>query len=113
MLTEKTLKDQISRVTRRLGGVPGVTVTHDLPKWALLEGCLSRGDRRTGWLLLAVRRLGWERAIVQSPLNPAFILHRPRPSDEILPWDHLDWGLDRLGLRAQYEALLSALGESA
>jgi hypothetical protein len=111
MLTERALKDQISRVTRGLGGIRGVTVTHDLPKWALLEGCLSRGDRRSGWLFLAVRRLGWERAIVQSPVNPAFVLHRPRPVDETLPWDHVDWGIDRAGLRARYEALLSALGE--
>lgn len=111
MLTERALKDQISRVTRGLGGIRGVTVTHDLPKWALLEGCLSRGDRRSGWLFLAVRRLGWERAIVQSPVNPAFVLHRPRPVDETLPWDHVDWGIDRAGIRARYEALLSALGE--
>lgn len=113
MPTERALKDQISRVTRGLERIRGVTVTHDLPKWALLEGCLSRGDRRTGGLFLTIHRLGWERAVIQSPLNPAFILHRPRPAAEILPWDHLDWGIDRVGLRARYEALRSALGERA
>ena len=51
--------------------------------------------------------------MIQNPLNPAFILHRPRPADEILPWDHLDWRIDRAGLRARYEALLSAPGERA
>ena len=110
---ERELKDQIARVTRGLEGIHGVTVTHDLPKWALLEGCLTRGDRRTGALFLMIHRLGWERAVIQSPLNPAFILHRPRPAAEILPWDHLDWGIDRVGLRARYEALLPALGERA
>jgi hypothetical protein len=113
MATERALKAEIARVMRGLGGIRDLTVTHDLPKWALLEGCLSRGDRRTGWLLLAVRRFGWDRALVQSPLNPAFILHRPRTSDETLPWDHLVWGIDRARLRAQYESLLSALGEHA
>jgi hypothetical protein len=100
---------------------PSVPVAEALPELARastaerpeLEGCLSRGDRRTGWLLPAVRRFGWEQAVVQSPLNPAFILHRPRSADEMLPWDHLVWGIDRAGLRTQYEALLSALGEDA
>lgn len=111
MPPERALKAELARVTRGLRGIQGVTVTHDLPKWALLEGCLARGDRQTGWLFLLVHRLGWERAILWSPLNPAYILHRPRPADEPLPWDHVDWGIDRAGLRAQYEALLSALGE--
>ena len=110
---ERELKDQIARVARGLEGIHGVTVTHDLPKWALLEGCLSRGDRRAGGLFLTVHRVGWEGAVVQSPLNPAFILHRPRPADEILPWDHLEWGIDRARLRARYEALLSATGAGA
>jgi len=113
MPPERALKAEIARVTRGLDGIHGVTVTHDLPKWALLEGCLARGDRQAGWLLLGVHRLGWEQAILRSPLNPAYILHRPRPADEPLPWDHVDWGIDRAGLRAHYETLLRALGERA
>jgi len=111
MPTERALKEQLSRVRRGLAGIREIAVTQDLPKWALLEGCFSRGDRRTGGLFLTAHRLGWDRAMVESPLNPAFILHRPRPAAEILPWDHLEWGLDRAGLRVRYEALLSALGE--
>jgi nucleotide-binding universal stress UspA family protein len=95
MAPEERLKAELGRAARLLARVAGVRVTHEPPKWALLEGVLRMGDRRAGELLLLARRLGWDLARVQSPLNPAFILHRARPRAEVLPWDHLDWGVDR------------------
>lgn len=103
MPTEEELKARLSAIGRTLATVPGVTVTHDLPKWALLEGILARGDRRAGDLLLAAAREGWERARLGHPLNPAFVLHRARPKEERLPWDHIGWGIDREALWADYE----------
>lgn len=106
MATEQRLKDEIGRASRLLAKIPAVTATHGQPKWALLEGVLKMGDRRAGDLLLLARRLGWDRARVASPLNPAFILHRRRPKDEILPWDHVDWGINRDALWEEFERLL-------
>ncbi|MFQ5896930.1 MAG: hypothetical protein ACE5JN_01600 [Candidatus Methylomirabilia bacterium] len=106
----RALKDQLSSTLRALRAVPGVTVTHDLPKWAMLEGVLALGDRRAGDFLLATRRLGWDRACVEHPLNPAFFLNRRKRAEEILPWDHVDWGQDRARLRARYESALAAVG---
>ncbi len=103
MLPEEALKHRLSAIGRELSKVRGLTVTHDLPKWALLEGVLARGDRRAGELLLAAARVGWEQARLASPLNPAFVLHRERRKDERLPWDHLQWGIDREALWAEYE----------
>jgi len=103
MLPEEALKARLAAISRELSRVPGVTVTHDLPKWALLEGLLARGDRRAGELLLAMVRLGWDRARLEHPLNPAFLLHRERGKGETLPWDHLRWGIDREALWADYE----------
>ena len=105
MLSEEALKSRLSAISRELSKIPGVTVTHDLPKWALLEGILASGDRRSGDLLLTAARVGWDRARLSHPLNPAFILQREREKAEILPWDHLGWGIDREGLWAQYERL--------
>ena len=102
MLPEEALKARLAAISRELSRVPGVTVTHDLPKWALLEGLLARGDRRAGELLLAMVRLGWGRARLEHPLNPAFLLHRERGKGETLPWDHLRWGIDREALWADY-----------
>lgn len=106
MATERRLKEEVRRASRMLAKIPGVMVTHDQPKWALLEGVLKMGDRRVGDLLLLTRRLGWDRARAASPLNPAFILHRRKPKAEVLPWDHVNWGLDRDRLWEEFEGIL-------
>lgn len=111
MATEQRLKDEIRRASRLLARITGVSVTHDQPKWALLDGVLKMGDRRAGDLLLLTHRLGWERAQVASTLNPSFILHRRRPKAEILPWDHVDWGINRDALWEEFERLLEGAGE--
>lgn len=111
MATEQRLKDEIWRASRLLAKIPGVRVTHDQPKWALLEGVLKMGDRRAGDLLLLTHRLDWERARVASPLNPSFILHRRRPKAEIFPWDHVDWGIDREALWNEFERLTKGAGK--
>jgi hypothetical protein len=112
MLAEEALKERLLAIQRELSKVPGLTVTHDLPKWALLEGILARGDRRAGDLLLAAARVGWDRARVVHPLNPAFVLHRERAHDEILPWDHLHWGLDRSSLWSEFTSNVLLSGSS-
>lgn len=111
MATEERLKEEIGRASRILARIPGVRVTHEPPKWALLEGVLKMGDRRAGELLLLTHRVGWDLARVCSLLNPAFVLHRERPKGEILPWDHIDWGLDRESLWREFERI--ALGGAA
>ena len=103
MATEEKLKETVAATMRELLKVPGVTVTRDVPKWALLEGILARGDRRASDLLLAAARAGWDQAKLNHPLNPAFVLHRERTREEILPWDHLAWGIDRDALWADYQ----------
>ncbi len=111
MATEQRLKDHIRRASRLLAKIPGVTVTHDQPKWALLEGVLQMGDRRAGDLLLLTHRLGWDRARVASSLNPSFILHRRRPRGEVLPWDHVNWGIDRHALWEEFERIEQSAGQ--
>ncbi len=104
MLTEDALKERLSAIGRALSKIPGLTVTHDLPKWAVLESVLARGDRRSGGLLLTAARVGWDQARITHPLNPAFVLHRERRKEERLPWDHIMWGIDRDTLWAEYES---------
>ena len=103
MLTEEALKERLSAISRELSKIPGLTVTHDLPQWAALEGVLARGDRRAGELLLTAARAGWDQARITHPLNPAFVLHRERQKAERLPWDHIVWRIDRDSLWAEYE----------
>lgn len=81
---------------------------HDVER-SLLEGVLSRGDRRTGRAVLEAFRLGarfdawderfrpdaWAEAFRRSGVDPAFVNHRERELTEWLPWDHLKGGVKR------------------
>ncbi|WP_067794119.1 TIGR03960 family B12-binding radical SAM protein [Actinomadura formosensis] len=82
-------------------------------KPSIIEGLLSRGDRRVGKVVRAVwadggRFDGWsehfsyerwtvcaEKAFADEPVDLAWYTVRERDEVEVLPWDHLDAGLDR------------------
>ena len=82
-------------------------------KPSAIEGLLSRGDRRVGAVIRAVweaggRFDGWsehfsydrwveacEKAFAGSPVDLGWYTTRERDYAEVLPWDHLDSGLDR------------------
>jgi len=85
-------------------------------KPSLIEGLLSRGDRRVGRVIERVWREGgrfdgwsehfsYERwtSAAAAELEPlgvslAWFTTRERTEDEVLPWDHLDSGLDKAWL---------------
>ncbi|MET8162482.1 TIGR03960 family B12-binding radical SAM protein [Sphaerisporangium sp. NPDC005289] len=80
---------------------------------SIVEGLLSRGDRRVGAVIRAVwedggRFDGWsehfsyarwmscaERVLAGGPVDVDWYTTREREEVEVLPWDHLDAGLDR------------------
>ncbi|MGQ0467609.1 MAG: TIGR03960 family B12-binding radical SAM protein [Sporichthyaceae bacterium] len=78
-------------------------------KPGIVEGLLSRGDRRVGAVIEAVWRDGgrfdgwsehfsyerWMRCAEESGVDVAWFTTRERGEDEVLPWDHLDAGLDK------------------
>jgi radical SAM family uncharacterized protein len=82
-------------------------------KPGIIEGLLSRGDRRVGRIIEAVWRDGgrfdgwsehfsyerWldgaDKALAGEPVDLAWFTTREREYAEVLPWDHLDSGLDR------------------
>ncbi|GLW65579.1 B12-binding domain-containing radical SAM protein [Actinomadura rubrobrunea] len=82
-------------------------------KPSIIEGLLSRGDRRVGKVIRAVwedggRFDGWsehfsydrwvacaEKALADEPVDIDWYTTRERDEVEVLPWDHLDAGLDR------------------
>jgi len=81
---------------------------HETPT-SLLEGVLARGDRRLGAVIYDAWKLGckfdswddkfnfdaWMKAFEKNGLDPYFYTKRKRPFEEILPWDHLDYGVSR------------------
>jgi radical SAM superfamily enzyme YgiQ (UPF0313 family) len=102
------LKKRLRLVSREFHGVKEVRVHTDLPKWAYVQALLARGDRRVGELLLAAHRRGWSRAFRESPVNPDFFTLRPRPPDELFPWDFIDHGLKKDYLWEEYQRALEA-----
>ena len=81
---------------------------HETPT-SLLEGVLARGDRRLGKVILDAYQLGcpfdswddrfnfdaWLEAFEKNSIDPYFYTRRKRPFEEVLPWDHLDFGVSR------------------
>ncbi|MEO9238050.1 MAG: radical SAM protein, partial [Jatrophihabitantaceae bacterium] len=92
---------------------------------SLIEGLLSRGDRRVGAVIEQAWRDGahfdgwsehfsyerWVSAADQalSPLGMSieFFTTRERPAEELLPWDHLDSGLDKQWLWDDWQDALT------
>jgi radical SAM family uncharacterized protein len=93
-----------------------------------IEGLLSRGDRRVGRVIEAVWRDGgrfdgwsehfsyerWavacERELAREPVDLDWYTTRDRDVDEVLPWDHLDAGLDRDWLWEDWQDALDPEG---
>ena len=81
---------------------------HETPT-SLLEGVLARGDRRLSAVIYDAFKGGckfdswddkfkfnvWMSAFEKNGLNPLFYTQRKREFSELLPWDHLDYGVSR------------------
>jgi radical SAM superfamily enzyme YgiQ (UPF0313 family) len=104
------LKKKMKTVTQGLRKVANVRVNTDVPRWAVIQGLLARGDRRVGRMLLAANQPGgsWSRVMKTASLNPAFYLHRERAGHEVFPWEFIDHGIDRNFLWNEYRRALAA-----
>jgi radical SAM family uncharacterized protein len=114
------------RSDRRYGKAIGFRY-HD-GKPSIIEGLLSRGDRRVAKVIQAVWQDGgrfdgwsesfsferWERcasaALASEGVDLAWYTTRERGYDEILPWDHLDAGLERDWLWQDWLAAIDPAG---
>ena len=86
-----------------------------------VEGLLSRGDRRIGQVIEEVWRQGgmfdgwsehfsyarWMQAAETTGIDVAWYTTRERDELEVLPWDHLDSGLDKQWLWSDWQEALA------
>ncbi len=110
------LKRELTR--RKLGfkwGDPGMSV---------LEGVLSRGDRRLSRVIAVAFRKGarfdgwteqfnlklWQEAFSECGIDMRFYTERRRGFDEVLPWDHLSSGVTKEFLLREYEQAVNGKG---
>ena len=108
------LKQQLVR--QELHG-SSVRVSWQDPQTSFLETILSRGDRRVGKVLHRAWQLGctfdawserfnyekWLQAFSEAGLDPSFYAHRLRDADEVLPWTHIDVGVNTAFLWQEYQ----------
>jgi radical SAM family uncharacterized protein len=117
------LRDDV-RSDRRYGRAIGFRYHDGRP--GIVEGLLSRGDRRVGRVIEAVWRDGgrfdgwsehfsferWsaaaERELAGTPVDLDWYTTRERDYAEVLPWDHLDSGLDKDWLWEDWQDALLA-----
>jgi radical SAM family uncharacterized protein len=118
----KKLRDAV-RQDKQFGRSIGFRY-HD-GKPGTIEGLLSRGDRRVGAIIEQVWRDGgrfdgwsehfsferWvsatERVLADEPVDLDWYTTRERDYAEVLPWDHLDSGLDREWLWEDWQAAVN------
>jgi len=98
----------------------GLQFSWTAPQTTLLEAALGRGDRRLGAVIEGAYRAGarfdawaehfrpelWQQAFSAAGLDIHWYASRPRDLSEVLPWEHLDVGVDREFLVAEYERSL-------
>ncbi len=82
-----------------------------------LEAVFARGDRRLGAVMLDAFKRGckfdswddqfkfdaWMEAFEACGIDPEFYANRKREYDEVLPWDHLDFGVTKEFLMRENE----------
>ena len=115
------LRDELKRRPKAYRGVQ--LKWHDA-RASVVEGLMSRGDRRLGAVIEVVWRSGgvfqewsehfniglWEDALDRHGLSLEDFVYRHRTEDEVLPWDHLSAGLHKDFLWQDWRDALEAVG---
>ncbi len=84
---------------------------------SLIEAVLARGDRRMCDVIYTAWKKGckfdgwdeffdfekWKSAFEECGVDPAFYAYRRREYDEVMPWDHIDFGISKKFLAHQDE----------
>jgi radical SAM superfamily enzyme YgiQ (UPF0313 family) len=111
-----SLREKLAGLRKRLARLPRVTVDTESPREAYYQTLLSRGDRRTGQILLDAHKNGgdWWSVIqqlrrtakVQKAQHPDFFVHRRYDANEVLPWDFIDHSVSKQYLWVEWRKAL-------
>ena len=86
-----------------------VNVSRHVPWTSFLEGVFARGDRRLSNVIETAWKKGckldgwsehlkkdaWEESFAENGIDPFFYTARCRDYEEILPWEHMDYGVTK------------------
>jgi radical SAM family uncharacterized protein len=113
--TQERLKEKQRRLRQQIASRHISYRYHDAPT-SLLEAVFARGDRRLAGVLYEAWRGGarfdgwselfdeeaWQNAFAAFGLAPEALAGRWFEKDQCLPWDHLDYGVDKMFLWNEY-----------
>jgi radical SAM superfamily enzyme YgiQ (UPF0313 family) len=104
MFPRKELDARLRLLTRELRKEPNVVVRPESGLEAVMQGLLSRGDRRIEGAILhaAIQDRRWRNSFKKESESTALYVYRERFSDEIFPWDVMDHGISKEKLRDIY-----------
>ena len=99
---QKVLEEAVS-------GHKRIRASWHAPDMSILEAVLARGDRRLSTVILEAWKRGcifdawsehfrfdlWEEAFAAAGLTPEFYANRDRSYDEVFPWDHIDYYVEK------------------
>jgi radical SAM superfamily enzyme YgiQ (UPF0313 family) len=102
---EQRLK-AVGKAVRQINNKLEFTV--DSVRGSFIQAILATGDRRVADTLLAVHRNGgnWRAALRETGLDGEFYACRPRPYEEILPWEHIFLGVKKDYLWREWQRAL-------
>ena len=100
-----------------------IKVKWNAPELSWLEGVFSRGDRRLAKAVCEAWKLGarfdawgeqfrmdlWEEAFSKAGIDPDFYLYRERNFEDVLPWDHIDSGVEKRFLKEELKRATEAI----
>ena len=112
MVSNEKIKEKISYLKKNLRS----TIRAHNDRSSVLEAFIAKGDRRVSLAIYKAWQKGarfdqwadkfgndfWEEAIKESGLSLDFYAYRLRKQDEVLPWDHLDFGTSKESLYNDY-----------
>ena len=106
----KILKQRFKILHKALGRMPNLRIKADRPERALEQAVFARADRRLAPALhgAAVEGKSLKQALAEQNIKPGFYAMRPRPGDELLPWEIIDQGIEPEYLYQEYQRALAA-----
>jgi radical SAM superfamily enzyme YgiQ (UPF0313 family) len=109
MLTIHELEHRCRITREELSRQSNLSVRVESAKQAIIQGLLSRGDRRIASAILkAAEQTGsWSGVVKKEAIDLNFYVHRERLVDEIFPWDSVFHGITKKQLRATYDRAMS------
>ncbi|HWG85950.1 MAG TPA: radical SAM protein, partial [Deinococcales bacterium] len=103
------LRRKLGLIRQRIAADRQVTLRYHDPLPGVIEGLLARGDRRVADAIQRCYELGgrfdgwdehfdydrWMRACAETRVDVTWYTQRERAESEVLPWDHIDSGLEK------------------